>query len=67
MKTQPSSDNVDKILQTTEEIQCSVLYVLFISSVAAIGGFLFGFDSGVINGTVTALGNAFNSNDVSTV
>jgi len=66
MKTQPSSDNVDKILKQTEEIQSSVLYVLFISSVAAIGGFLFGFDSGVINGTVTALGNAFNSNDVST-
>jgi SP family sugar:H+ symporter-like MFS transporter len=44
----------------------SVLYVLFISAVAAIGGFLFGFDSGVINGTVSALGNAFNSTDVST-
>lgn len=43
-----------------------IAYVLFIASVAAIGGFLFGFDSGVINGTVTALGNAFNSNDVST-
>lgn len=49
-----------------ESAQSSVLYVLFISSVAAIGGFLFGFDSGVINGTVTALGQAFNSNDVST-
>ncbi|MEW6998629.1 sugar porter family MFS transporter [Colwelliaceae bacterium BS250] len=43
-----------------------MLYVLFISSVAAIGGFLFGFDSGVINGTVSALGNAFNSSNVST-
>ncbi|MFT7006723.1 MAG: SP family sugar:H+ symporter-like MFS transporter [Colwellia sp.] len=53
-------------LQVTEEQPESILYVLFIASVAAIGGFLFGFDSGVINGTVTALGNAFNSSDVST-
>src|SRR5262249_29485846 len=35
------------------------LYVMLISSVAAIGGFLFGFDSGVINGTVNALSVAF--------
>jgi SP family sugar:H+ symporter-like MFS transporter len=53
-------------LQVTQEQPESILYVLFIASVAAIGGFLFGFDSGVINGTVTALGNAFNSSDVST-
>lgn len=66
MTSQSSSDALIKTLQETEEIQASVLYVLFISAVAAIGGFLFGFDSGVINGTVTALGNAFNSNDVST-
>ncbi|MEI8624196.1 sugar porter family MFS transporter [Pseudoalteromonas sp. B137] len=39
---------------------------MFISAVAAIGGFLFGFDSGVINGTVSALGNAFNSSSVAT-
>ncbi|WP_426358740.1 sugar porter family MFS transporter [Pseudocolwellia sp. HL-MZ19] len=44
----------------------SILFVVFISAVAAIGGFLFGFDSGVINGTVTALGNTFNANDIST-
>lgn len=44
----------------------SFFYVIFISAVAAIGGFLFGFDSGVINGTVSALGNAFNSNSVAT-
>ena len=64
--TTTSNDSVIKSLQETEEVQSSVLYVLFISSVAAIGGFLFGFDSGVINGTVTALGKAFNANDVST-
>ena len=38
--------------------------VLLISCVAAIGGFLFGFDSGVINGTVEALQKAFNSSSV---
>jgi len=40
--------------------------VLFYSLVAAIGGFLFGFDSGVINGTVDALQEAFNSDAVGT-
>ncbi|MGY8879012.1 MAG: sugar porter family MFS transporter, partial [Pseudoalteromonas sp.] len=44
----------------------SLVYVIFISAVAAIGGFLFGFDSGVINGTVSALGNAFSSSSVAT-
>jgi len=63
--TPTHNDSIDE-LQKKETAQSSVFYVLFISSVAAIGGFLFGFDSGVINGTVTALGNAFNSNDVST-
>ncbi|WP_024611543.1 sugar porter family MFS transporter [Pseudoalteromonas sp. TB64] len=46
--------------------EASILYVIFISAVAAIGGFLFGFDSGVINGTVSALGNTFNSSSVAT-
>jgi SP family sugar:H+ symporter-like MFS transporter len=64
--TTSSNDSVMNSLQDTEQVQSSVLYVLFISSVAAIGGFLFGFDSGVINGTVTALGKAFNANNVST-
>ena len=36
-------------------------FVIFISIVATIGGFLFGFDSGVINGTVDGLQQAFNS------
>ena len=34
-------------------------YVIVLSCVAAIGGFLFGFDSGVINGAVDALAKAF--------
>lgn len=40
--------------------------VLFLSTIAAIGGFLFGFDSGVINGTVGALQTAFDSDAVGT-
>jgi MFS transporter, SP family, sugar:H+ symporter len=36
-------------------------YVIAISGVAALGGFLFGFDSGVINGTVDALNRAFHT------
>ncbi|MGM0444759.1 MAG: sugar porter family MFS transporter [Fibrobacterota bacterium] len=38
-----------------------LLYTLFISCVAAIGGFLFGYDSAVINGTVTAIQEVFDS------
>ena len=37
----------------------SSAYVIGLSCVAAIGGFLFGFDSGVINGAVNALAKAF--------
>lgn len=50
--TELAGDNVGKIL--------------FLSLVAALGGFLFGFDSGVINGTVDALQSEFNSGDVGT-
>lgn len=41
-------------------------YILGISIVATIGGFLFGYDSGVINGTVDGLQQAFNSQSVGT-
>lgn len=44
----------------------NIARVLFLSVVAAIGGFLFGFDSGVINGTVGALQLAFDSDAVGT-
>jgi SP family sugar:H+ symporter-like MFS transporter len=37
----------------------SSAYVIVLCCVAAIGGFLFGFDSGVINGAVDALAKAF--------
>ncbi|TKB47723.1 sugar porter family MFS transporter [Thalassotalea mangrovi] len=41
-------------------------FIILISCVATIGGFLFGFDSGVINGTVDGLQKAFNSDSVGT-
>ncbi|BFT31434.1 sugar porter family MFS transporter [Alteromonas sp. D210916BOD_24] len=46
---------------TAEVSNDNIGFVIFISIVATIGGFLFGFDSGVINGTVDGLQRAFNS------
>lgn len=40
--------------------------IVLISCVATIGGFLFGFDSGVINGTVDGLEHAFRSTTIGT-
>jgi len=51
---------------STEKEEYNLLKVIFLSFVAAIGGFLFGFDSGVINGTVDALQLSFNSDSAST-
>ena len=44
----------------------NIRFVILISVVATIGGFLFGFDSGVINGTVDGLRTAFNSDSIGT-
>src|SRR5690242_21831918 len=44
----------------------SSAYVIMLSCVAAIGGFLFGFDSGVINGAVDALAKAFGTHAAGT-
>ncbi|MEL7219601.1 MAG: MFS transporter, partial [Pseudomonadota bacterium] len=41
-------------------------FIGLIVAVATLGGFLFGFDSGVINGTVDGLQEAFNSTTVGT-
>ena len=41
-------------------------FIILISCIATIGGFLFGFDSGVINGTVDGLQSAFQSDSVGT-
>ncbi len=39
-------------------------FILLVSSVAALGGFLFGYDSGCINGAVDALQKSFNSSNL---
>lgn len=44
----------------------NTFYIVLISCIATIGGFLFGFDSGVINGTVEGLQTAFDSDSVGT-
>lgn len=41
-------------------------YVLMLATVAAIGGFLFGFDTAVINGAVGALANDFQASSAQT-
>jgi len=51
---------------TFDAVPVSSAYVIVLSSVAAIGGFLFGFDSGVINGAVDALANAFGTRAATT-
>jgi len=57
---------MDKKEESTEVSIDNLGRVIFLSTVAAIGGFLFGFDSGVINGTVGALQIAFDSDAVGT-
>ncbi|TRX61203.1 sugar porter family MFS transporter [Fulvivirga sp. M361] len=46
------------------EERVNYLYVIGITLVATLGGFLFGFDSGVINGTVKGLESAFNTEEI---
>jgi len=48
------------------ESETRLSVVILITVVATIGGFLFGFDSGVINGTVDGLRTAFDSDSVGT-
>jgi MFS family permease len=44
----------------------NLLYVTFLATIAAIGGFLFGYDTAVISGTIGSVAAQFNLNDVST-
>lgn len=44
----------------------NMVFIILVSCVATIGGFLFGFDSGVINGTVDGLQRAFQSDSAGT-
>jgi len=50
----------------TQAVRGNLAKVIFLSLTAALGGFLFGFDSGVINGTVDALQEEFGSSDIGT-
>ena len=52
--------------ETAAQDASNTFYIVVISCVATIGGFLFGFDSGVINGTVDGLQRAFDSDSVGT-
>ncbi len=56
----------DQHMETTQTESYNLPKVIFLAFVAAIGGFLFGFDSGVINGTVDALQVAFGSDAAAT-
>lgn len=47
----------------TQATKANNLFIILITSVAALGGFLFGFDSGVINGTVDGFTQAFGSDE----
>lgn len=57
---------MSETLTMHDENEQRTLYVVVISCVATIGGFLFGFDSGVINGTVDGLQTAFGSDSIGT-
>ncbi|MBU7585971.1 MAG: sugar porter family MFS transporter [Nostoc sp. TH1S01] len=51
---------------TTNRRKSNTFYVILIAGAAALGGFLFGFDTAVINGAVAALSTAFSANSVLT-
>ncbi|MCP6760194.1 MAG: sugar porter family MFS transporter [Fischerella sp. CENA71] len=46
---------------STTRRKANTYYVILIAGAAALGGFLFGFDTAVINGAVVALSKAFNA------
>jgi sugar porter (SP) family MFS transporter len=50
--------------QRTIGHKASTSYVLMLALVAAMGGFLFGFDTAVINGAVASLGRTFQASSV---
>jgi len=66
---QPSAPVVAKAPATTApqgHPNTNYLYVIGLTGAAAIGGLLFGFDSGVVNGTVAALAAAFGTKAAAT-
>jgi len=53
-------------MTVTNRRKSNNFYVILIAGAAALGGFLFGFDTAVINGAVAALAKAYNTNSVLT-
>ena len=58
--------NMNNTFKDEDQATENLPRVILLSTAAALGGFLFGFDSGVINGTVGALQGAFGSDAVGT-
>lgn len=50
----------------TNRRKSNTFYVILIAAAAALGGFLFGFDTAVINGAVAALSKAYNASSLLT-
>ncbi|MBL7971260.1 MAG: sugar porter family MFS transporter [Prolixibacteraceae bacterium] len=51
---------------TNKKNEENLLYVIFLAAVAALGGFLFGYDTAVISGTIGSVAAQFSLDDVST-
>ena len=62
----PSGDEPSSPSSVDHRGFSELVYVIAIASVAAIGGFLFGFDSGVINGAVDAISKSFGTQSAAT-
>jgi MFS transporter, SP family, sugar:H+ symporter len=61
-----ATERTPTALSSVHAAQRRSAYVIALCCVAAIAGFLFGFDSGVINGTVDALAKAFGTDAAAT-
>ena len=42
----------------------NMLYIIFISAVSALGGILFGYDTGVVSGTISEVTTQFNLDSI---
>jgi len=63
---QASEEQASEDPSLSELADDNVAKIIFLSLVAALGGFLFGFDSGIINGAVEAIQGEFGSDEVGT-